>query len=254
MCLILFSWKAHPDYELIVAANRDEWRDRPTAPAQWWDDAPDLLAGRDLKAGGTWMGIARNGRFAAITNFRDPSDKRSTAPSRGTLVMDFLLDDRAPREFLEAVSHRDETFNGFNLIAGDGKKLMCLASRDGVVREVEPGIHGLSNHVLDEPWPKVTQGRIELQQAIREPLDSEALFTVLSDRTMAPDGALPETGVGLEWERVLSPALIVAPDYGTRSSTVLTIGKNGDVEFEERTRTPDGAVASKAGYLFTIEH
>jgi uncharacterized protein with NRDE domain len=254
MCLILFSWKAHPDYELIVAANRDEWRDRPTAPAQWWDDAPDLLAGRDLKAGGTWMGITRNGRFAAITNFRDPSDKRSTAPSRGTLVMDFLLEDRTPREFLEAVSHRDEPFNGFNLIAGDGKKLMYLASRDGVVREVESGIHGLSNHVLDEPWPKVTQGRIELQKAMREPLDAEALFTVLSDRTMAPDSALPETGVGLEWERVLSPALIVAPDYGTRSSTVLTIGKNGDVEFEERSRGPDGAIASKAGYLFTIEH
>jgi uncharacterized protein with NRDE domain len=254
MCLILFSWKAQPEYQLVVAANRDEWLDRPTAPAQWWDDAPDLLAGRDLKAGGTWMGITRSGRFAAITNFRDPSDKRSTAPSRGTLVMDFLLDDRAPREFLEAVSQRDETFNGFNLVAGDGKKLVCLASRDGVVREVEPGIHGLSNHVLDEPWPKVARGRIELQRAMRAPLDPEALFTVLSDRTAAPDAELPETGVGLEWERVLSPALIVAPGYGTRSSTVLVIGKDGDVVFEERTRGTNGEVASKAGYLFTIEH
>jgi uncharacterized protein with NRDE domain len=253
MCLILLAWKAHPDYPLIVAANRDEWNDRPTLPAQWWDDAPDLLAGKDLKAGGTWMGITRNGRFAAITNFREPSEKKSTAPSRGTLVMDFLLDERAPGEFLEVLAQRASAFNGFNLITGDAKKFVCFGSHDGNLRDIEPGVHGLSNHLLDEPWPKVTRGRAELEQIMQERFDHEALFTILSDRTIAEDDKLPETGVGVDWERALSPALIVAPGYGTRSSSVLTMDKDGHVTFEERTRAADGAVNARVRHTFFIE-
>src|SRR5258706_6908216 len=155
MCLILFAWQAHPDYPLVVAANRDEWRDRPTAPAAWWDDAPDILAGRDLEAGGTWLGVTRAGRFAAITNFRDPSDRKSTAPSRGQLVADFLRGDDAPRDYLAALAAKAARYNGFNLLLADDKSMCYFGSREGEIIDVAPGIHGLSNHLLDEPWPKV---------------------------------------------------------------------------------------------------
>lgn len=252
MCLILFAWKAHPDYELIVAANRDEWRDRSATPAQWWADDSNVLAGRDLKAGGTWMGVTRAGRFAAITNFRDPSDKKSTAPSRGALVADFLQDDRTAEEFIGDLKSHASQYNGFNLLVGAGGSLCGFASRDGSGASVNPGVHGLSNHLLDEPWPKVSRGRIRLQQAIAEPFDIDALFLLLEDRSIAPDDALPCTGVGVEWERTLSPALIVAPGYGTRCSTVLMVGKNGDVVFEERTRGLDGAVTSKVRHAFAL--
>jgi uncharacterized protein with NRDE domain len=252
MCLILLAWKAHPQYELIVAANRDEWHGRPALPAQWWDDAPDLLAGKDLKAGGTWLGIARNGRFAAITNFREPGDKLSTAPSRGTLAMDFLLDDRTPEAFFSALSHHASRFNGFTLIAGDGKSLLCFDSRTSTFAEIAPGVHGLSNHTLDEPWPKVTLGRNRLGEIVKSPFDFEQLFLPLEDRRVFDDTVLPETGVGKEWERVLSSALIVTPGYGTRCSTAITVDANSHVVFEERTRDAEGAVTNKMGYVYTI--
>lgn len=252
MCLILFAWKAHPGYELVVAANRDEWRDRPAAPAQWWDDTPHVLGGRDLKAGGTWLGVTRNGRFAALTNFRDPADRQSTAPSRGTLVTDFLRDKRTPHEFLEALATRAGQFNGFNLIAGDGTTLVCFGSRDASVRDIEPGVHGLSNHLLDEPWPKVTQGRNELGEIMKGGVDIEALFGILSDRRVAANDQLPNTGVGIERERDLAPALIVTPDYGTRCSTVLLMAPDGHVVFDERTRGADGSVVGRVSYRFQI--
>lgn len=242
MCLILIAWRAREDLPLVVAANRDEWRERPTEAARWWPDQPRLLAGRDLRAGGTWMGVTREGRFAAVTNFRDPAERRSTARSRGTLVTEFLLGSMAPGDFLASVAARAGEYNGFNLIAGDGGTLWCYGSRDGPPREIEPGIHGLSNHVLDEPWPKVVRGREAMREALAERDPAPALFRFLSDASPARDADLPGTGVGLEWERRLSCALITGADYGTRASTVLAMGRSGSMRFEERTLGPDGQV------------
>ena len=242
MCLIALAWKARPDLPLVVAANRDEWRDRAAEPAHWWPDHPRLLAGRDLQAGGTWMGVTRAGRFAAVTNFRDPGDKRSTARSRGGLVTDFLLGDSDPRAFLHSLATRAGEYNGFNLILGDGESLWYFGSREGEARAIEPGIHGLSNHLLDEPWPKVVRARMAMAAALQERDPSGTLFDMLSDGEGAPDAALPNTGVGISWERRLAGALITGNDYGTRCSTVVAFSSDAGISFEERTRGPDGAV------------
>ncbi len=249
MCLIAIAWQAHPDYPLVVAANRDEWRDRPAAPAHWWDDHPSLLAGRDLKAGGTWMGVTRSGRFAAVTNFRDPSDRDSTALSRGSLVTEFLSGDEPPARFLGGLAARAARYNGFNLLAGDSRTLLYFGSREGEVRAVEPGVHALSNHLLDEPWPKVRRARAALEAAIGD--GDEPLFAMLSDATPAPDAELPDTGVGIERERMLSPILISGASYGTRASTVLRATRDS-VRFEERTRDATGAVTHRAAFDFAI--
>ena len=235
MCLIAFAWKAHPEYSLVVAANRDEWHDRPAAPAAWWSDHPDVLAGRDLKAGGTWLGITRNGRFAALTNFRDPSDRKTDAPTRGKLVSDFLIGDMSAREYLLALRERAGGFQGFNLLVGDGESLHYLSSRIGEILSVPPGVHALSNHTLNEPWPKVEKAKSAMGEALQGEMPWEArqmaIYALLSDAAPAPDEVLPDTGVGLEWERVLSPAMIVGENYGTRCSTVLSVARNGSISF-----------------------
>ena len=248
MCLIAVAWRAHPDFPLVVAANRDEWRDRPAAPAHWWDDHPAILAGRDLQAGGTWLGVTRARRFAAVTNFRDPSDRRSTALSRGALVADFLRGDDTPEAYLARLAASASLYNGFNLLVGDAGSLFYFGSREGEVRAVEPGVHALSNHLLDEPWPKVQRARAGMQEALG---DDGALFALLSDTTPAPDEALPETGVGLARERQLSPILITGADYGTRASTVLRLG-TAAARFEERTRDATGTVTSAAAFDFAL--
>ena len=252
MCLIVIAWRAREDLPLAVAANRDEWRDRPAQPAHWWPDHPELLAGRDLKAGGTWMGITRGGRFAAVTNFRDPADKRSTALSRGTLVTEFLLGDESPARFLSNLSARSHDYNGFNLILGDMASLFYFGSREGEPRAIEPGVHGLSNHLLDEPWPKVVQGRLQMEAALAAKDPVPELFDLLSDRDGAPDEMLPATGVGIEWERRLACALITGADYGTRASTVLTVSAGGGARLEERSRAADGSVAGVASHAFSL--
>jgi uncharacterized protein with NRDE domain len=251
MCLIVVAWLARPDLPLVVAANRDEWRDRPAEPAHWWD-TPPILAGRDLKAGGTWMGITSAGRFAAVTNFRDPADKRSTARSRGTLITEFLEGDEPALDFAHALVRRAGDYNGFNLILGDGPSLVYFGSREGVARAIEPGVHGLSNHVLDEPWPKVVRGREAMTAALADDDPAPRLFDLLSDMAGAPDPALPSTGVGIAWERRLAAAMIAGVDYGTRASTVLSVNDRGEVFFEERSRTDDGAVAGVSQYRFAL--
>jgi uncharacterized protein with NRDE domain len=253
LCLIVLAWRVRPGLKLLVAANRDEWRERPAAPAHWWPDHPQIFAGRDLKARGTWMGVTRSGRFAAITNFRDPSDKRSTARSRGELVTGFLLSKEGAGAFLARVADRASDYNGFNLIAGDGESLWYFGSRAGVAREIPPGIHGLSNHVLDEPWPKVIRARAAMQDAVTQPDPSSDLFTMLSDRAVAPDDALPKTGVDPEWERRLSAPLITGEDYGTRCSTVIAVAAFGAINFEERTLAADGRVVDRRRETVRIE-
>ena len=260
MCLIVVAWRARPGLPLVVAANRDEWRDRPAQAAHWWrgrgtsrpEDPPPILAGRDLQAGGTWMGVTRGGRFAAVTNYRDPADKRSTARSRGTLVTEFLESDAPPLAFAHALAPRAGDYNGFNLILGDGESLAYFGSREGAAREIEPGVHGLSNHLLDEPWPKVLLGREAMAAALEDGDPAERLFAMLSDPRGAPDDRLPDTGVGIEWERRLAAPLITGTDYGTRASTVVTISDGGAVYFEERTRTPEGAASGVSQYRFAL--
>lgn len=242
MCLIAIAWQARADLPLVVAANRDEWRDRPAEPAQWWIDRPSILAGRDLKAGGTWLGISRDGRFAAVTNFRDPSDRRSTARSRGELVADFLSGADDPGAYAERIARRAHEYNAFNLLVADASTLWYFGSREGPPRPVAPGVHALSNHVLNEPWPKVLHARRAMEAALREANPAPDLFTMLSDTAPVDDAHLPRTGVGLEWERRLSPALITGDDYGTRNSTVVIRAANGHATLEEWTRNGKGEV------------
>jgi uncharacterized protein with NRDE domain len=253
MCLIVVAWRARADLPFVVAANRDEWRERPAQHAHWWPDHPGILAGRDLQAGGTWLAITREGRFAAVTNFRDPSDKRSTARSRGTLVTEFLLGTDSPARFLSHLSARAREYNGFNLILGDAASLFYYGSREGEPRAIEPGVHGLSNHLLDEPWPKVVRGRSRMDEALSSPRDPvPALFDLLSDAQRAPDHELPHTGVGIAWERRLASALITGEEYGTRVSTVLAISSSKNVSFEERGRAADGSVTGTVLQQFTL--
>jgi uncharacterized protein with NRDE domain len=256
VCLIAFAWNAHPDFRLIVGANRDEWRDRPAAPAGWWKDQPDILAGRDLRASGTWMGVTRKGRFAAITNFRDPSEKKSAARSRGELVTAFLASEATPEKFLAETKRQSHAYNGFNLIVGDTTTLGCFSSVRKEFETLAPGIYALSNHTLDEPWPKVTMARsaleATLQAEISEKARQTAIFDFLSDSTSASDAALPDTGVGIEWERALSPALIVTPKYGTRATTILSMTNDDHVSFMEHTRAPDGSLSSVAEFRFKL--
>jgi len=253
LCLIVLAWKARDDLPLIVAANRDEWRDRAAEPAHWWPDHPDLFAGRDLQAGGTWMGVTRHGRFAAVTNYRDPADRRSTARSRGGLVTDFLLGTETPGKFLARLAPRAGEYNGFNLVAGDGDSLWYFGSREGAARRIEPGVHGLSNHLLDEPWPKVVRGRLAMQSALKDPDPAPRLFAALSDKQGAPDTALPETGAGLAWERRLSAPLITGADYGTRASTVAIFSATGEIAFEERTLAENGDVVANRAESLQVE-
>ena len=237
MCLILLAYRAHPGYELVVAANRDEFYDRPTAPLAFWDDAPEVLAGRDLKAGGTWLGITRTGRFAALTNYRDPAQVAPDAPSRGQLVGACLREAESARAALERLAAQADVYNGFNLLLGDGEGVFYHSNLTGGYRALEPGVYGLSNHLLDTGWPKLRRGLAKLRRALDQSPDPEPdqLLQLLTDRTPAPDAELPQTGVPLEWERWLSPMFIEAPGYGTRSSTVLLVNAGGGARMIEMT-------------------
>lgn len=235
MCLILFAYELHPRYRLILAANRDEFYARPSSAAAFWDDAPNILAGRDLQEGGTWLGITRQGRFAALTNYRDPATLRAEAPSRGRLVCDFLRGRDVPPDYLTSIRSGASAYNGFNLLVGDRHDLFCF-SNQGTSARLIPGLYGLSNHLLNSPWPKVERGKAALQDLLkdgREP-GAEEIFALLADRSRPADADLPDTGIGPEWERILASIFITSPVYGTRSSTVLKIGYNGHIDFLER--------------------
>jgi uncharacterized protein with NRDE domain len=254
MCLIVLAWRAHPRYRLIVAANRDEYFGRPSAPAGFWEDPPHVLAGRDLEAGGTWLGITPRGRFAALTNYRNPADKRSLAPSRGGLVSDFLTGTAKPLQYLKALERHAADYNGFSLLVGDSASLYFFSNRGGPLTRVEPGVHGLSNHLLDTPWPKITKSKAWLAARLDAPLDADAAFRLLDDSECASNAELPSTGVSLELEERLSAIRIPAVGgYGTRCSTVLAFGDDGKVEFHERSFHEDGGVGGTVSYRFILD-
>jgi uncharacterized protein with NRDE domain len=255
MCVILLSLEAHPQYRVIIAANRDEYYDRPTSPAAFWEEAPFVLAGRDLQEGGTWLGITKKGRFGAITNYRDPAARKEGAPSRGRLLSSFLLGKREPFAFIEDVKKESRRYNGFNLIVGERGHIFWYSNRGDDVRGLSPGIYALSNHLLDTPWPKVTRGKEALRRLLRERKDPspEEFFHILQDHAIANDESLPATGVDLEWERTLSPIFVTSSFYGTRSSTLLLIDMQDRVTFIERTFASDLDQGSGVTYEFTIE-
>ncbi len=238
MCLIALAWQAHPDYPLIVMANRDEFYRRPTTPARFWPEAPQLLAGRDLAAGGTWLGVTRQGRFAALTNYRDPA-AGSAQRSRGLLVSGFLQGRLSAWDYALAVAGEGLHYGGFNLLLGDTRALVALSNRGMGPTRLEPGLYGLSNHLLDTPWPKVERAKAGLRQALPE-LTPERLADLLRDDLQADDATLPDTGVGLVMERMLSPLFISSPHYGTRASSVLMLGHER-AQFLEQTFDEQGA-------------
>lgn len=255
MCLIVFSLGRHPGYPLVIAANRDESYERPAAPIAFWEDAPDIAGGRDLRAGGTWLGITKHGRWAALTNFRRAKSWRDDAPSRGHLVSDFLEGEMSPAAYLESLRPTAQAFNGFNLLVADRTGLWYFSNRDDEPRRVEPGIHGLSNHLLDTPWPKVEMSKQALAEidSLPEPAMTEALAAAMAVRRVPPGSALPDTGIGLTQERLLSPPFIAAEHYGTRMTTVVLVDAEGRVSMEERTFGPMGAPMHATRLAFRLE-
>ena len=254
MCLIAFAWRHHPRYPLVVAANRDEFHQRPTAPAAFWAESPRILAGRDLLGRGTWLGITSEGRFAALTNLRGVGEARRDAPSRGSLVSSYLSGGARPSDYLAQVARRTQRYNGFCLIAGDGVEMGYYCARDDAPVPLAPGIYGLSNARLDAPWPKVEGLKSGLASALSRPRwRSDDLLALLGDRSPAPDEALPDTGVGLEAERIHSSAFIAGEHYGTRSSTVLTVDAGGRVDFTEQSYGPGGRAGSRAHFSFVMD-
>ena len=256
MCLLLLALQAHPVYQLVIATNRDEYYDRPTAPASFWDDRPDLLAGRDLRAGGTWFGITKRGRIAAVTNYRDPASLKSHAPSRGKLVNDFLTGEEKPEEYLAKLDLKAGDYNGFNLIVGTKDQLYWYSNRGNGAHCLVPGIYGVSNHLLDTPWPKVSRGKAALKDILSNKTapSPESLFDMLLNRSVPGDDRLPNTGVGIEWERILSPIFIASPNYGTRSSAILLIDRNNRVTFMERTHISNQDHNKEVVFEFPIEN
>lgn len=240
MCLIAFSFKQHSRYDLIFAANRDEFYERPTRPAQFWEEYPDVLAGKDLKAGGTWMGVNKRGEFSALTNYRDPEMRKENSPSRGHLVLDFLTNFDDAETYLKKVDQKAEQFDGFNILTGTPEQLLYYSNYPNRIIPVEPGLYGLSNHLLDTPWPKVRWAKEKLSEHLQQDkdLDEKQLFDILKIDIPADDEELPDTGIPKELERAVSPIFIKTSRYGTRNSTVLLIDKDGMVTFEERRYKP----------------
>lgn len=253
MCLILLGLHAHRRFPLVVAANRDEHYSRPAAAAAFWEEHPDVYAGRDLEKGGTWMGINTNGRFAAITNYREGPPGTPAPRSRGELVSHFLTGTVPASQYFNAVDGTQ--YNPYSMIAGDINELEFHSNRSRDTTPIAPGIHGLSNHLLDTPWPKVTSGKAAVTAALE--LDdpdaiSAALFAQLADRASAPDPQLPVTGITRQRERELSPPFICGEFYGTRTSTVLLAHASGNVFVHEKRFGPCGMPLDENARAFQL--
>jgi uncharacterized protein with NRDE domain len=235
MCLILFAINAHPTYKLVLAGNRDEFYNRKTASANFWTDHEHVLGGRDLEAGGTWLAMSRAGKIGMVTNFRDPQNIDPKAPSRGHLVSDFLIRDESPEEYIRNISANGKKYNGFNLLVGNLSSLWYCSNYKNGYEKLSAGFYGLSNHLLDTPWPKVLRGKEKMGQVLTNKfIDPDALFEILYDDQLAIDTLLPSTGLPLDRERALSSMFIKTEGYGSRCSTVVLVDKNDEVLFAER--------------------
>lgn len=255
MCLILLAWHAHPEYPLVFAGNRDEAYERPSAAAAFWDDEPGIFGGRDLEKGGTWLGLTRSGRIAAVTNYRDGLARKPAPRSRGKLTADFLRGSDEPLAYLNKVAPEAEQYGGFSLLVGNGERFYGLSNRGAGIEDLPAGVHGLSNHLLNTPWPKITLGKRRVAALLEsnELELIEGLFDALADRTAAPDADLPDTGVGIGRERELSPAFIAAERYGTRAATVLLVSRDNQVTFIERRFGAMGAPLGETTRRFALQ-
>jgi uncharacterized protein with NRDE domain len=255
MCLILFAYRSHPRYPLIVAANRDEFFSRPAKVANYWGSTPEILGGRDLQGGGTWLAIEPSGSFGAVTNYRDPSLVVDDAPSRGKLVIDFLTSSLSTDAYLDQISQTGSEHNGYNFLAYRNFRLGYCSNRGRSGPTIlGPGVYGLSNHLLDTPWPKVERGKAGLRQLLMEgDLSSGSIADLLVDRHVADDTELPSTGVPLDVERSLSSIFIRMKGYGTRCSTTVLFGSDGSIDFSELTYYPDGRKTRKVSYMIPAQ-
>ncbi|MDD2541759.1 MAG: NRDE family protein [Desulfuromonadaceae bacterium] len=254
MCLIVFAYNCHPAYHLILGANRDEFRNRPTDPAEFWSNAPHILAGRDRVAGGTWLGVTTDGKLAAITNYRSPQEQGDVSTSRGRLVSAYLQNPlMTPGKFQSLLNHDGAHYKGLNLLYGTATELHYFTNRGGSSGPVTPGIHGLSNHLLDTRWPKVAAATSRLESVLQDAqVDPDQIFAALADPTPFPVDMLPDTGVGPDRERLLSPIFIDNESYGTRSTTVLLISRSGLVTFMERTFDRSPSSSTLLRYSFQV--
>ncbi|MEJ2513696.1 MAG: NRDE family protein [Gammaproteobacteria bacterium] len=251
MCLLVLAWQSRPGFSVILAGNRDEFHDRPAASADWWDDSPGVLGGRDLRAGGTWLAVSRAGRWAVVTNYREPMEEGRGPRSRGELVAGFVAGDTPPRTFAGAVADRGDDYGGFNLLLGDTAEAVYVSNRGRGPETLAPGMYGLSNHLLDTPWPKLTRVRERFRARLTGEPDPAGLLEILADPSPAPDRDLPQTGLELQWERLLSAPFIRSPLYGTRCSTVLRLHTSGDADFTERRFDSDGRPTGESRFEFT---
>ncbi|MCC5944806.1 MAG: NRDE family protein [Bernardetiaceae bacterium] len=235
MCLIAFQWKKHTQYKLILIANRDEFYNRPTQPAHFWASPPDLLAGKDLEAGGTWMGVSKKGKFAALTNYRDLENIKENAPSRGHLVLDYFRTSERATAYLSQIATKAEAYNGFNLLLLEADELYYFSNYQNQIQNLQPGLYGLSNHLLDSDWYKVRKAKQGLEAITQNPyFDKNELFKLFKDRSQPEDKQVQQTGLPLEKEKMLSSMCIVSPDYGTCSSSLLLIDYEDNMYYEER--------------------
>ena len=240
MCVLFFAHQTHPRYRLVFAGNRDEFYERPAEAADWWEDHPNILAGRDLEASGTWLGVTRNGRWSVVTNVRDLPAHHARDRSRGDLVKDFLAGSSSPEAYARQVFSERGEFNPFNLIVGDAEVVWIVSTHTDAPEELVPGIYGLSNATLDEPWPKVRRGREVFEKVLEEEEpDAEACLAFLHDSEHPPDNQLPNTGVEPDMERMLSPLFIASSRYGTRASSVILLSEDGG-RFVERSYLEGG--------------
>ncbi|WP_422463794.1 NRDE family protein [Endozoicomonas sp. ALB115] len=256
MCLIVFSWQPDSQYPLILAANRDEFYQRPTQATDFWNDSPDVFGGRDLEAGGSWLAINKNGRFAAVTNYREVPSPAGLY-SRGALVANFVTGSQSASDYLQAVQQQSDKWSGFNLLTMDSTGLYYLSNRakDHSIAPLPPGIYGLSNHLLDTPWPKLMRARTGFTRAIKEsiPPVSKQLIELMHDNYQPPEEQLPDTGVSKEVEKLISSCFIASKEYGTRNTSVLMIDHHHQLQWVEQEYLSEGAVGEQRQFKFTLE-
>lgn len=252
MCLIVFSWRPDSETPLILVANRDEFYQRPTLPVHFWKDHPYILGGRDLEAGGTWLAFSRKGRFAAITNFRElpvPEGKIS----RGALVKDFLAKDISPETYLNSIIQNKNHYAGFNLLLGTQQQIFYYSNKapDEHYQILSPGVYGLCNHLLETPWPKLLAARNQLTELLEKKVAPEQFIDMMHDNTQAKDELLPNTGVGLNAERLLSSRFIASDNYGTRNTSAIRLDNSGTLEWTEQNYHAKGKVGERQ--FFTMK-
>ncbi len=254
MCLIGFSWKNHPRYALILVGNRDEFYHRKTASAHFWEDAPHILAGKDLEGGGTWLGINKQGQFTALTNYRDLANLKQDAPTRGLLTLDYLQADIAPTDYACLLLPHADKYNGFNILLGDLEHLIYFSNYAPKVNVLAPGLYGLSNHLLDTNWYKVNKLKTKLYEVLKtkEP-NPEELLNLMYDLDIPPDPQVQQTGLRMEQEKMLSPMFIQSPEYGTHSTSVLMIDYENNVRFFERVYGNAHREAEEQSFSFKIQ-